>query len=139
MIVHPFHLAVPVHDLDAAREFYRAIGAVPGVEQDHATIWNFFGHQIVTHVVAGYSAKAAGSNHLDLHNVPVPHFGLVLDVDAWQEMRARLEAAGTYFVIKPHLRYAGTTGEQWTMFLRDPSGNALEFKAFADPARAFSR
>ena len=80
-----------------------------------------------------------GSNHVDLHNVPVPHFGLVLDLPAWQELRDRLVAAGTEFIIKPHERYQGTTGAQWTMFLRDPSGNALEFKAFEDPARAFSR
>lgn len=137
--MHPFHLAVPVHDLDAARSFYALLGARLAVEQDHAHIWDFHGHQVVTHVVAGYDARDAGSNHVDLHNVPVPHFGLVLDLPAWQELRDRLVAAGTEFIIKPHERYQGTTGAQWTMFLRDPSGNALEFKAFEDPARAFSR
>lgn len=137
--MHPFHLAVPVHDLDEARCFYEALGARVGVVQDHCLIWDFHGHQVVTHLVPGYSAAAAGTNLVDLHNVPVPHFGLVLDPAAWHALRERLAATGTEFVIQPHQRYAGTTGEQWTMFLRDPSGNALEFKAFEDPARAFSR
>ncbi len=135
--VRPFHLAVPVADLEEARAFYSMLGARPAVEQDHCIIWDFFGHQVVTHHVHGYEATA-DHNLVDQHNVPVPHFGIVLEPGQWEALRAKLDGK-VDFVIKPHQRYVGTSGEQSTMFLRDPFGNALEFKAFQDDRRMFER
>lgn len=136
----PFHLAVPVDDIDAAREFY---GGVLGLERGRSDVrwtdWNFHGHQLVTQQVeARRGGAVAGTNPVDGHDVPVPHFGLVLSVPEFHELAARLERADISFVIEPYVRFEGEPGEQWTMFLLDPAGNALEFKAFADPAQLFA-
>ena len=137
MSLPPFHLAFPVHDLDAARAFYGGLLGCP--EGRSATKWidfNFFGHQIVAHLDAS-TAPRVHSNRVDGHDVPVPHFGAVLAMEEWQALAARLEAAGTKFVIAPTVRFRGAPGEQATMFLLDPSGNALEFKAMRDPDALF--
>lgn len=130
----PFHLAIPVHDLDAARAFYGGLlGCAQGRSDATWIDYNFFGHQLVVHRVNG-AAATAGANPVDGDAVPVPHFGVVLDLDAWQALADRLTAAGAQFVIAPRRRFAGEVGEQGTFFLLDPSGNALEFKGFADVA-----
>jgi extradiol dioxygenase family protein len=135
----PFHLAFPVHDLTAARAFYGGLlGCPEGRSAEDWVDFDFFGHQIVAHHVP--AAEAAGtSNPVDGHDVPVPHFGAVLDMAAWGALAARLEAAGVDFVIPPTVRFRGEAGEQATMFFRDPSGNALEIKAMANPANLFAR
>jgi uncharacterized protein len=135
----PFHLAVPVHDIDAAREFYgQVLGFERGRSDERWTDWNVAGHQVVTHQVDAHTNAVAGTNSVDGHQVPVPHFGLVLTVDRFQELAERLTDAGTDFVIEPYVRFEGEPGEQWTMFFLDPSGNALEFKAFKDPSQLFA-
>ena len=135
----PFHLAFPVHDLMAARAFYGALlGCPEGRSAEDWVDFDFFGHQIVAHLVPGIEARGA-SNPVDGHDVPVPHFGAVLDMAAWQELAARLEAAGVDFAIPPTVRFRGQAGEQATMFFRDPSGNALEIKAMANPENLFAR
>jgi extradiol dioxygenase family protein len=134
----PFHLAFPVDDLAAARRFYGGLLGCP--EGRSAARWVDFdlhGHQIVAHL-APDAAKARATNPVDGEDVPVPHFGLVLAMDEWKTLAARLEQAGTAFVIPPTVRFEGQPGEQATMFLRDPAGNALEFKAMADPAKLFA-
>jgi uncharacterized protein len=134
-----FHLAIPVDDLDRARSFYGGVlGLAEGRSSGTWVDWNFAGHQLVTHVVARRREDDAGSNPVDGHDVPVPHFGLLLSVEAFHELAERLRAGGVAFVIEPYLRFAGEPGEQWTMFLRDPAGNALEFKAFRDEAQIFA-
>jgi len=133
----PFHLAIPVRDLGSARAFYGGLlGCPEGRSSDEWVDFDFFGHQLVCHVVrpAGGSSPQAGSNPVDGHDVPVPHFGLVLEMADWEALATRLKAAGQRFVIEPHVRFRGKPGEQATMFLTDPSGNALEFKAFRDIA-----
>jgi extradiol dioxygenase family protein len=135
----PFHLAFPVHDLAAARAFYGGLlGCPEGRSSDEWVDFDFFGHQIVAHLVSGAGAGGA-SNPVDGHDVPVPHFGAVLDMQAWDALAARLEAGGVEFAIPPTVRFRGQPGEQATMFFRDPSGNALEIKAMADPANLFAR
>lgn len=135
----PFHLAVPVHDIEAARRFYgEVLGIERGRSADRWTDWNLGGHQVVTHQVDGHAGAVAGTNPVDGHEVPVPHFGLVLSVPGFRELAGRLRAAGVSFVIEPYVRFPGEPGEQWTMFFLDPSGNALEFKAFADPGQLFA-
>lgn len=135
--MRPFHLAFPVDDLDAARQFYGEIlGCPEGRSSDRWIDFDFFGHQIVTHLAPGVGDSAA--NPVDGHNVPVPHFGVVLTMDQWRALAERVEAAGIAFGIAPHIRFVGQPGEQATMFFRDPSGNALEFKAFADDAMLFA-
>ncbi len=135
----PFHLAIPVHDIDAARRFYgEVLGFGRGRSAQRWTDWNFDGHQVVTHQVDNHVNAVAGTNPVDGHDVPVPHFGLVLGVERFQELARRLTDAGTTFVIEPYVRFAGEPGEQWTMFFLDPSGNALEFKAFQDLDRLFA-
>ena len=132
-----FHLAVPVDDLTAARHFYgEVLGLTEGRSADAWVDWNMHGHQVVTHLVPGRAERA--HNPVDGHDVPVPHFGLLLQVAQFHELADRLRAAGAVFVIEPHLRFEGQAGEQWTMFLLDPAGNALEFKAFADDAQVFA-
>jgi uncharacterized protein len=136
--MRPFHLAFPVDDLAAARTFYGdVLGCREGRSSDSWIDFDLYGHQIVAHHVP--RAADAGSNPVDGHNVPVPHFGVVLTMADWQALAARLEAAGTEFGIAPHIRFLGQAGEQATMFFRDPSGNALEFKAFADDANLFAK
>ena len=135
----PFHLAIPVHDIDAARQFYGEVLGFPrGRSADRWTDWNVEGHQVVTHQVDDHVNNVAGTNPVDGHDVPVPHFGLVLSVERFQELAGRLTDAGTDFVIEPYVRFEGEPGEQWTMFFLDPSGNALEFKAFQDLSQLFA-
>jgi extradiol dioxygenase family protein len=137
--VPPFHLALPVSDIDATRRFYGEImGFARGRSAERWTDWNVEGHQVVTHLVDQRVTAVAGTNLVDGHEVPVPHFGLVLTVDRFHELARRLTDANTDFLIKPYLRFEGEPGEQWTMFFLDPSGNALEFKAFRDPAQLFA-
>jgi uncharacterized protein len=137
--LRPFHLAFPVHDLEAARAFYgHVMGCKEGRSSDHWIDFDFYGHQIVAHLSAS-AQPVTVHNPVDDHDVPVPHFGIILTMTQWEELAARLQAAGTHFGIEPHIRFKGETGEQATMFLQDPSGNALEFKAFADDAMIFAR
>jgi len=137
-MIRPFHLAFPVHDLAAARSFYGGVlGCPEGRSSDAWIDFDFYGHQIVTHLSSG--AGAGHSNPVDGHDVPVPHFGVVLSMEDWRALAARLEAAGIVFGIAPYIRFEGQVGEQATMFFRDPSGNALEFKAFADDSQLFAR
>ena len=134
----PFHLAFPVHDLAAARTFYGGtLGCPEGRSSDSWIDFDLFGHQIVAHLDPQAKAVVV-SNPVDGHDVPVPHFGVVLTMDTWQSLADRLKAAGTVFGIAPHIRFVGQPGEQATMFFYDPSGNALEFKAFADDAQLFA-
>ncbi len=136
--MRPFHLAFPVDDLAAARHFYgKVLGCPEGRSSDRWIDFDFFGHQIVTHLATAAGDRA--SNPVDGHDVPVPHFGVVLTMDQWHALAARVKAAGIPFGIEPHIRFVGQPGEQATMFFRDPSGNALEFKAFADDAMLFAR
>lgn len=138
MSLRPFHLAFPVDDLAAARAFYGGVmGCAEGRSSDEWIDFDFYGHQIVTHLAPGGSGDRA-SNHVDGHGVPVPHFGIVLTMGDWQVLADRLRAAETEFVIEPTIRFKGQPGEQATMFFRDPAGNALEFKAFADDAMLFA-
>lgn len=133
-----FHLAFPVDDLDAARQFYgHVLGCPEGRSADHWVDFDLFGHQIVAHLVASARPDRA-TNPVDGDEVPVPHFGLLLRPHDWRVLADRLTAAGTEFVIEPHIRFAGQAGEQSTMFLLDPAGNALEFKAFADDSMIFA-
>jgi uncharacterized protein len=140
MSLPPFHLAFPVHDLDAARAFW---GGVMGCREGRsAADWidfDFHGHQIVAHRIDAMTTSDRGANPVDGHDVPVPHFGLVLSIDEWRALAERLRDAGVKFVIEPHLRFAGQVGEQATMFFRDPSGNAIEIKAFTDPSQLFAK
>ena len=136
--MRPFHLAFPVHDLDAARSFYRGIlGCGEGRSSEHWIDFDLYGHQIVAHLNPDARAIAA-TNPVDGHNVPVPHFGVVLTMAQWEDLTARVKAAGISFGIEPYIRFKGLPGEQATMFFLDPSGNALEFKAFADDAMLFA-
>lgn len=138
MTLRPFHLAFPVNDLAAAREFYGdAMGCREGRSSDEWVDFDFYGHQIVAHLAPG-GAGDRTSNHVDGHGVPVPHFGIVLAMEDWQDLADRLTAAGVEFAIEPTIRFRGQPGEQATMFFRDPSGNALEMKAFADDAMLFA-
>jgi extradiol dioxygenase family protein len=131
----PFHLAICVRDLAAARAFYgELLGCPEGRSAGDWVDFDFFGHQLVCHVVAGAGREPSAHNPVDGHDVPVPHFGMVLEMADWEALAARLTGAGTRFVIEPHVRFKGQPGEQATMFLTDPSGNALEFKAFRDVA-----
>ncbi|HEU0099856.1 MAG TPA: VOC family protein [Allosphingosinicella sp.] len=139
MTLPPFHLAFPVHDLDSARAFYGGLlGCREGRSSDDWIDFDFFGHQIVAHLDPGMTPRLH-RNPVDGHDVPVPHFGAVLDMAAWEAMAERLKAAGTEFVIEPAIRFRGLPGEQATMFFLDPSGNALEIKAMADPENLFAR
>lgn len=135
----PFHLAFPVTDLAAARSFYGGLLGCPEGRSSESWIdFNLYGHQIVAHLTAP-AADEQAHNPVDGHDVPVPHFGVVLDWSDWQDLATRLRTAGTDFVIEPYVRFEGQVGEQATMFFRDPSGNALEFKAFRDMTQLFAR
>jgi len=139
MSVPPFHLAFPVDDLAAARRFYgELLGCPEGRSADHWIDFDLKGHQIVAHL-APNAARARAVNPVDGEDVPVPHFGLVLPMEEWKQLAHRLQSAGTDFVIQPTIRFEGQPGEQATMFLLDPAGNALEFKAMADPANLFAK
>jgi extradiol dioxygenase family protein len=133
----PFHLAIPVHDIAEARAFYGdLLGCPEGRSSESWVDFNFFGHQLVCHLhkESPKYTSAGTSNLVDDHDVPVPHFGAVLELDAWDRLSEKLKAANIRFVIEPHVRFKGQSGEQATMFLLDPSGNAIEFKAFHDIA-----
>jgi extradiol dioxygenase family protein len=139
MRLPPFHLAFPVDDLAAARAFYGGLLGCP--EGRSAAEWvdfDLYGHQIVAHLAPEF-VRVRATNPVDGEHVPVPHFGLVLAMDAWKALAERLERAGVDFVIAPTVRFAGQPGEQATMFFRDPAGNALEFKAMADSAKLFAK
>ena len=138
-----FHLAMPVHDLGAARGFYGGtLGCAEGRSADTWVDFDLYGHQFVAHLdrsLGGVPRPDRLINDVDGDAVPIPHFGVLLTPRAWRELAQRLRAQGVAFVIEPHTRFAGEVGEQHTMFLLDPSGNALEFKAFADDAQVFAR
>jgi extradiol dioxygenase family protein len=139
MIRPPFHLAFPVDDLAAARRFYGdLLGCPEGRSSDRWIDFDLHGHQIVAHLAPDAAPRRA-SNPVDGEDVPVPHFGLVLAMDEWKALADRLRAANVEFVIEPTVRFQGQAGEQATMFLLDPAGNALEFKAMADPANLFAK
>ena len=135
----PFHLAFPVHDLEAARGFYGdVLGCPEGRSSDEWIDFNFYGHQIVAHLAPSETGLAQ-RNAVDGHGVPVRHFGMVLPMAEWEALAARLRAAGTEFVIEPYVRFKGEPGEQATMFFLDPSNNAIEIKAFSDISRLFAK
>ena len=135
----PFHLAFPVTSLANARAFYgELLGCPEGRSSAQWVDFDFRGHQIVAHL-APQQVHAVAAHDVDGDAVPVRHFGLVLAMDDWHALAERLRAAGTRFVLEPHVRFEGQPGEQATMFLCDPCGNALEFKAFADRARLFAK
>ena len=137
-MVQPFHLAIPVTNLTDAEAFYgKLLGCEKGRSDTQWIDWNFFGHQLVTHCVEAMPSPPS-HNGVDDHAVPVPHFGVVLTMDDWQALASKLEAADTEFVIAPYIRFKGKPGEQATMFFKDPFGNALEFKAFADISQLFA-
>jgi uncharacterized protein len=134
-----FHLAFPVHDLAAARDFYGGVlGCPEGRSSEHWIDFDLFGHQIVAHLKPN-SAGVEASNPVDDRDVPVPHFGAILTPAQFEELAERVKGAGVEFVIEPYVRFKGERGEQSTMFFLDPSGNALEFKAFADRSRIFAK
>ena len=134
----PFHIAFPVDDLDAARHFYGTVLGCPEGRSDADWVdFNLYGHQIVAHRVTRRES-VAGHNPVDGHDVPVPHFGVVLPPDQWRALAIRLQRHGVAFVIEPQTRFAGQPGEQSTMFFLDPAGNALEFKAFANLDQLFA-
>ncbi|GJM35791.1 MAG: glyoxalase [Saprospiraceae bacterium] len=139
--ISPFHVAVPVDDLAKARTFYRDIlGCEEGRSSEHWIDFNLFGHQFVVHYKAP-QPTAAGHHHnpVDGHNVPVPHYGVVLDWPVWESLAQRVKDHGIPFVIEPYIRFEGLPGEQATMFFLDPAGNALEFKAFKDIGQLFAK
>ncbi len=133
MSLTPFHLAIPVADLDRTRAFYGGLLGLPeGRSADTWIDYNFFGHQLVTHIDPAVMQRPQHTNPVDGHDVPVPHFGIVMEMAPWQSFADQLTAANIDFVIPPGIRFAGQPGEQATMFFLDPFDNALEFKAFAD-------
>ncbi|MBB5055495.1 hypothetical protein HDF16_000164 [Granulicella aggregans] len=139
MQLTPFHIAFPVDDLEAARHFYGTVlGCPEGRSAAHWIDFDLFGHQIVAH----FKPKVATENYanpVDGHDVPVPHFGVVLTMTRWKEFAERLKSQGVKFVIEPYIRFQGEVGEQGTMFLLDPAGNALEFKGFDDFGSLFAK
>jgi extradiol dioxygenase family protein len=135
----PFHLAFPVHDIDAARTFYGGLlGCPEGRSAEQWVDFDFYGHQIVAHLDPGMMPRPH-HNPVDGHDVPVPHFGAVLPMDDWEKLAGRLQAANVEFVIEPTVRFRGEVGEQATMFFLDPSGNAIEIKAMRDAANLFRK
>ncbi|HEY5380758.1 MAG TPA: VOC family protein [Acidobacteriaceae bacterium] len=139
--LRPFHIAFPVDDLAAARHFYGTIlGCPEGRSADHWIDFDLFGHQIVAHLKPRASAaEDPHSNPVDGHDVPIPHFGVVLAQQDWEALAERVRSAGVRFIIEPYTRFKGEVGEQSTMFFLDPAGNALEFKAFADLSQLFAK
>lgn len=135
----PFHLAIPVHDLEAARAFYGGLlGCREGRRSAAWVDFDLYGHQLVCHLDASLGPGGAGASRrsaVDGHGVPVPHFGVVLDMPDWERLEARLRQAGVSFLLEPQVRFRGQPGEQATLFFQDPSGNALEFKGFRDVSR----
>nr|WP_290694437.1 VOC family protein [Halomonas sp. UBA3074] len=141
MSLSPFHLAIPVYDVALARAFYNDVfGLEEGRSSEQWVDFNFFGHQLVIHEQPKTAGQeSAHTNPVDGHNVPVPHFGVILQWDEWEALAERLKARDTQFVIEPYVRFKGEVGEQATMFLLDPCGNALEFKAFKDMSQVFAK
>tara|TARA_B100001250_G_scaffold175361_1_gene150800 strand:- start:125 stop:553 length:429 start_codon:yes stop_codon:yes gene_type:complete len=137
----PFHLAIAVRDLLSTRDFYlNVLGAKEGRSASTWVDFNLFGHQVVAHAVADNSKESNGShNEVDADMVPVPHFGVILELDEWNQLAEQIQKAGWPFDIEPKLRFEGTSVEQSIMFLTDPSGNAIEFKSFKDPANLFTK
>jgi len=134
-----FHLAFPVDDLKKAREFYgRVLECEEGRSSEHWIDFSLYGHQIVTHLSPGFVRQKA-ANEVDADAVPIPHFGIVLPMDDWKKLAENLKSKSVEFVIEPKIRFAGEVGEQATMFFLDPSGNALEFKGFADLSQVFAK
>jgi uncharacterized protein len=139
MSLSPFHLAIPVHDLAAARAFYGGLFGCPeGRSSNEWVDFDLFGHQLVAHLDRARGAQVQTTNAVDGQEVPVPHFGVVLPWQTWHDLAERLRSAGQRFVIEPGIRFQGQVGEQATFFLYDPFGNALEFKAFQDPSQLFA-
>ena len=137
VILNPFHLAIPVHDIDACRPFYlEVLECQPGRSSETWLDLNFFGHQLVLHQTD--MRQMGKHNDVDGHKVPVPHFGVVMCMPEWHALVQRLEAHQVTFLLPPHIRFQGKAGEQATCFVQDPAGNALEFKAFADMDRLFA-
>ena len=140
MPLTPFHIAFPVDDLEAARAFYgKTLGCPEGRSSAQWIDFDLFGHQIVAHLKPTPEGSKRHHNPVNGHDVPVPHFGVVLTMKDWEDLAERLRAAGTKFVIEPYIRFKGEVGEQATMFFLDPAGNALEFKAFADMSQIFAK
>jgi extradiol dioxygenase family protein len=138
--ITPFHIAFPVDDLTAARDFYGTkLGCPEGRSAPDWIDFNLFGHQIVAHLAPRSERRPEHHNPVDGHTIPVPHFGVVLTMPVWEAFAARLTAAGQEFEIAPYIRFRGEVGEQATMFFYDPAGNALEFKAFADMSQVFAK
>ncbi len=137
--INPFHLAIPVKEIVETRTFYRDVmGCAEGRSSDHWVDFDFYGHQLVIHQVPSSSESETESNPVDGHQVPVPHFGVVLDWEDWHQLATRLRGSHMDFIIEPYIRFEGQPGEQATMFFQDPSGNALEFKAFKDISQLFA-
>ena len=135
---NPFHLAIPVHDLQIAREFYsQTLGFIEGRSDDKWIDFNFYGHQLVIHDIG--EKTISNNNFVDGHGVPVPHFGVVLTMNKWQLLKERLKSKKINFIIEPYVRFRNLPGEQATMFFLDPSGNALEFKAFKNLDNLFKK
>ena len=136
-MIQPFHLAIPVKNLELCRTFYRdIIQCIEGRSDTHWVDFNFFGHQLVIHQKDDFTPQQI-SNPVDGHEVPVPHFGVVLSLNEWRKLSERLKENGTKFIIEPTIRFKGKPGEQATLFFKDPEGNALEFKAFKDLSQLF--
>ncbi|WP_339702816.1 VOC family protein [uncultured Marixanthomonas sp.] len=139
MSINPFHLAIPVHNLDECRVFYRdTLGFTEGRSSDHWIDFDFFGHQLVIHYKEKTKTESSLSNPVDGKDVPVPHFGVVLDMKTFEAFSALLKSKNITFIIEPYIRFKGKAGEQATMFFKDPSGNALEFKAFKNMNQLFT-
>ncbi|WP_010228645.1 VOC family protein [Gillisia marina] len=138
--IQPFHLAIPVSNLEENRVFYREVlGCEEGRSSDHWVDFNFFGHQLVLHVQEPQPKPKGKGNPVDGKEVPIPHFGVVLEWDVFQDFSKKLKSNNIQFVIEPYIRFEGKTGEQATMFFKDPSGNALEFKAFKNIDQLFAK
>lgn len=136
---NPFHLAIPVANLEICRTFYRdVLQCKEGRSSESWVDFNFFGHQLVIHQKEGSATTAQITNPVDGHDVPVPHFGVVLDWNVWQDLATSLKEKGTAFIIEPTIRFKGKVGEQATLFFYDPENNALEFKAFKDMSQLFA-
>lgn len=136
--LQPFHLAFPVDDLVVARKFYtEVLGCSTGRSSDHWIDFNLYGHQVVAHLAPEEAGKS-NTNDVDGDNVPVRHFGIILEWGEWEKLSARLTEKDIQFIIEPHIRFKGEVGEQATMFFLDPSGNALEFKSFKDMEQVFA-
>ncbi|MAN59943.1 MAG: glyoxalase [Flavobacteriaceae bacterium] len=140
MKVKPFHLAIPVHNIQECRTFYRdTLGLEEGRSSDHWVDFNFFGHQLVIHYKPKQETESSITNPVDGKDVPVPHFGVVLDTDTFWTFSEQLKAKNITFIIEPYIRFKGEVGEQSTMFFEDPAGNALEFKAFENEDQLFAK